>query len=367
MPAQPPQTLQSNFNIFRALRLEGHEIRHSNFLGWLLDPTESHGQGELFLRAFFVAVVRGPLGLQATSLSGVDVDVFGEVQVSREVNQLDLRIVLPGLQIVVAIENKLFTSEHSEQLTRYADAVSRDYPGWRHSLLYLTIDGEPATHAQWRAISHRQVVAAISEAHSKMSPQCPVAIRAFVQHYLDLFADIYARREQTTRSHRVPEVIDTISAAVAEHPGWTLVETASSGIVECGPTSLFEMLPPIGTKRGRSPREWLTLRFHDHGAQGYVGRYWRPTETSDVTVRNAVLQALVENGQETGFFYKAGSLDDALRGRTPAFSGDRIQDLRTSKIPEPAVLSQLICRELTAIDARLAHIVKTVRTVLLHG
>ena len=34
-----------------ALRIARTEIRHSNFLGWLLDPAESHGQGSLFLVA----------------------------------------------------------------------------------------------------------------------------------------------------------------------------------------------------------------------------------------------------------------------------------------------------------------------------
>jgi hypothetical protein len=33
------------FNIFDALRIDRAEIRHSNFLAWLLTPSESHGQG----------------------------------------------------------------------------------------------------------------------------------------------------------------------------------------------------------------------------------------------------------------------------------------------------------------------------------
>jgi len=31
----------ATFNIFRALKIERAEIRHSNTLGWLLDPSES--------------------------------------------------------------------------------------------------------------------------------------------------------------------------------------------------------------------------------------------------------------------------------------------------------------------------------------
>ena len=35
------------FNIFDALGVAHAEIRHSNFLAWLLDPAESHGHEAL--------------------------------------------------------------------------------------------------------------------------------------------------------------------------------------------------------------------------------------------------------------------------------------------------------------------------------
>ena len=40
----------SRFNIFRVLRADKHEIRHSNMLAWLFEPEESHGLGDRFLR-----------------------------------------------------------------------------------------------------------------------------------------------------------------------------------------------------------------------------------------------------------------------------------------------------------------------------
>jgi hypothetical protein len=46
------------FNIFDALRITRAEIRHSNFLAWLLDPAESHGHGTLFLRAILMDLLR---------------------------------------------------------------------------------------------------------------------------------------------------------------------------------------------------------------------------------------------------------------------------------------------------------------------
>ena len=54
----------SIFNIFRVLRIEQAEIRHSNALAWLLDPRESHGLGEAFLRRFLSTILlENPLSI----------------------------------------------------------------------------------------------------------------------------------------------------------------------------------------------------------------------------------------------------------------------------------------------------------------
>lgn len=41
------------FNIFKILKLDKYEIRHSNFLAWLLNPKESHNLGDKFFKQFF--------------------------------------------------------------------------------------------------------------------------------------------------------------------------------------------------------------------------------------------------------------------------------------------------------------------------
>ena len=40
------------FNIFKILKLDNYEIRHSNFVAWLLDPNGSHKLGDKFLIKF---------------------------------------------------------------------------------------------------------------------------------------------------------------------------------------------------------------------------------------------------------------------------------------------------------------------------
>ncbi|KHD84257.1 hypothetical protein NG54_16665, partial [Heyndrickxia ginsengihumi] len=40
----------NSFNTLKILKLENHEIRHSNILAWLLNPKENHSLHDYFLR-----------------------------------------------------------------------------------------------------------------------------------------------------------------------------------------------------------------------------------------------------------------------------------------------------------------------------
>jgi len=44
------ELLLNSPNIFNVLKIEHNEIRHSNFLAWLLDPKNGHNLGDKFLR-----------------------------------------------------------------------------------------------------------------------------------------------------------------------------------------------------------------------------------------------------------------------------------------------------------------------------
>ena len=44
-------------------------------------------------------------------------------------------------KFLCAIENKVFSSEHSEQLTRYRKALERDYPDFARRFVFLTPEG----------------------------------------------------------------------------------------------------------------------------------------------------------------------------------------------------------------------------------
>ena len=83
-------------NIFQILRVSKKEIRHSNFLSWLLDPNSNHGLGNIVLRSF----------LKELDIEKINLD---NVEIRREWKFIDLLIILDDL--VVCIENKIFSDE----------------------------------------------------------------------------------------------------------------------------------------------------------------------------------------------------------------------------------------------------------------
>lgn len=119
------------FNLFDVLGIARMEIRHSNILGWLLDPNENHGLGD--------AVIRGFLNHVAVATSG-GVDIFDallldchDFTVQREWRNIDILAVSTSEQFVICIENKIGTGEHDNQLNRYREIIESQYPKYRHA------------------------------------------------------------------------------------------------------------------------------------------------------------------------------------------------------------------------------------------
>jgi hypothetical protein len=127
-------------NIFSALSISRMEIRHSNFLAWLLEPGGSHGIGDLLLRKFLREIFM--TNNEKTEYSYFDVDLFDlrNVEVRREWKKVDLLIIHDDF--VVAIENKVGSTDHSNQLSRYKKAVDAAFPDKKRIYVYMTLFGD---------------------------------------------------------------------------------------------------------------------------------------------------------------------------------------------------------------------------------
>jgi hypothetical protein len=192
-------------NIFDALGIVHAEIRHSNFLAWLLDPAESHGQGQLFLSAVLMDILRNAPP-EARPLSPIDLDGadLRGVQVRREWRHIDVLIVIDEPRVVVAIENKILSGEHSNQLSRYAETVAAGFPGHRAFHVFLTREGDEPSDEAWSPYDFGQLHAALDRCVRRNEDSIGEEVRVFVGHYLAML------RSRFMDDPKIDELVDRI-------------------------------------------------------------------------------------------------------------------------------------------------------------
>ena len=98
----------SKTNIFEVLNIINAEIRHSNFLAWLLNPKGSHNLKDLFLK-WFLKDVFSDTRVEWANEFMVDSVNTEHVDVYREFRNIDLLLKFDNF--IVVIENKIWSKE----------------------------------------------------------------------------------------------------------------------------------------------------------------------------------------------------------------------------------------------------------------
>jgi len=174
---------ESSPNIFSILKVESTEIRHSNFLAWLLSPSENHGLNQLVIER----LLKWYAETYATDDDAVSLLLADgkDFRVHREWQGIDLLAVAHNQKIVLAIENKVFSGEHGGQLKRYYNAVMQHYPDYKRYFLYLTLEGDnpPYMDDIWHSIGYESLAAILEDAVRKaaLSPE----VILLINHYIN--------------------------------------------------------------------------------------------------------------------------------------------------------------------------------------
>lgn len=126
-------------NIFEILNISRAEIRHSNFLRWLLDPNGNHGLGKMFLMKFLREVAISDTATEIDEFEINDLN-YNKADVRREWNNIDLLILFEN--VVFCIENKIDTKDHSNQLAKYKTIIEDHFQKLKKVYVYLTPNGE---------------------------------------------------------------------------------------------------------------------------------------------------------------------------------------------------------------------------------
>ncbi|MBQ3774626.1 MAG: PD-(D/E)XK nuclease family protein [Ruminobacter sp.] len=106
------------FNIFDVLKISKTELRHSNVLSWLLSANENHGLGDAFIKGILQRIVENDTEGKY-DVFRVLLQDFYSFFVYREWNNIDILLVSDEEKTVIAIENKVGSGEHDDQLNRY--------------------------------------------------------------------------------------------------------------------------------------------------------------------------------------------------------------------------------------------------------
>ena len=139
----------NKLNIFDVLKITRTEIRHSNMLSWLFDANENHGLGDKFISLFMHALVSNNQ-IQSTQIFEYLLSDFYSFSVYREWKNIDLLLVSHKEKIVIAIENKVGSHEHDNQLCRYRNQIIQTFSDYQQLFIYLTPDGEsPSDNVNW--------------------------------------------------------------------------------------------------------------------------------------------------------------------------------------------------------------------------
>ncbi len=312
------------FNIFDALGIARAEIRHSNFLAWLLDPAESHGQGQLFLKAILMDLLKqapqelrplSPIDLDGTDLRGVEVE--------REWKYIDLLIRCQEPSFVVVIENKIDSAEHSDQLSHYEEAMKQEFPNDRALYVYLTVDGDDPSSEAWMSYKHADIYRVLKRVRETSGKSIGDDVLVFLDHYLSLIGTRFMTDERIDelckriyKNHRqalqliwervgspASGVMAEVESVLQDDPRWHVAWQGNT-MVFFVPTTWLEWVPPLGLDYKDEPRAWIALYFY--WSEGKLVFSFEVRRCANVAMRKRIAEFLIAEAPKCGFKPRVG-------------------------------------------------------------
>lgn len=187
------------FNVFNVLKLENAEIRHSNFLGWLLSPYQSHLLGDIFLKELLKTALKDHLDNTnlKTSISDIILNDYSDAEVTLEKmtdenRRIDIFIESRRNSFVCIIENKIWSGEGCNQLEDYEKYINlhEKYGSYKHKLfIFLTPDTNydcTKLYKNYVRLDYAKICSAIDTILKKENVIVNDEVRHFIENYKDM-------------------------------------------------------------------------------------------------------------------------------------------------------------------------------------
>lgn len=219
------EEINRSFNIFKILKIQEYEVRHSAFLSWLFNPKGSHGLGQNFANNFFHECFGDSFDGDCSTITSVktevatsvktEVAISGEEQEKKSTDRKRIDILIEGDKFTCTIENKYGSSEHEKQCLYYREFIegrknSRDEPnegknpkypvkdGWKNYFVFLDIEKpdnfdkeHTDTYGDYVFIDYRAIKEILKKLiESKNKEKLEIT---FIQHYIDILEEKYVK------------------------------------------------------------------------------------------------------------------------------------------------------------------------------
>ena len=185
----------SKFNPIKTMRMERMEIRHSAILAWLLDPQETHGFRDGFLKGFIATALRERETPTSPSALAVISSNLMSAEIRTDWRNIDILILIPDLEWVFIIENKFDSSLHSDQLNRYMQIVNDELiettgSKYRHvGGIFLNLWGEDPQDERYAPILYSDLCELIQLRLSADFSSLQQETATFIRHYLEVIQE----------------------------------------------------------------------------------------------------------------------------------------------------------------------------------
>jgi len=113
----------------------------------------------------------------------VDVADLNNAFVRREWRNIDILIRDPQAGIVCAIENKVTSGEHSDQLQRYRYTVAQQFPEYGRIFVFLTPEGDEPSEEAYISCSYAEIADLVDSVREARASTLGPDVCALMTHY----------------------------------------------------------------------------------------------------------------------------------------------------------------------------------------
>ena len=175
------------FNLFEAINSIRGELRHSNFLAFILSPARPHELGSRLLeRILRTLVAKVPKDQRTISVLEIALADLDSSLVERERDNIDILLEIPSIPLVVAIENKIDAGESQGQLSRYKEIIGQKFPNYRKLFILLTPSGMAATHPDYISFSYGELAALVEIYLDEQQDALRTDTKLILRHYVEM-------------------------------------------------------------------------------------------------------------------------------------------------------------------------------------